>query len=271
LQRAVLGRRPTPVAGRAPALRVARELVPKQLKRGDTHDGSSVMRYSDGARLVVAATNKDTENRITGFELKVPGESDKFTVAITDPMYGWFSDTDKDTKRAAYLKSIAPVVVQTQPAAAADHWWDYAERAGSGKTWWVPPRLVMYTQNSISWSFSEPTPGGAENVDDAIDALLGGRDKIWKMKPLRLVQIDDDVVSLDNRRLWVAKQAARRWEDEQPLLLQVRWASKREEDSQLSWKLTGEGTSIQVIGRPAKKKTAPPAASNTLAGTGKRK
>jgi len=112
--------------------------------------------------------------------------------------------------------------------------------------WNCPTSKIKYSQNSISWLFSSRTPGGAANLDAAVANLKSGSDTLAAMPPLRLIVTHGGgYVTLDNRRLWVAKQANKG-------APRARWATADEYYNEYSKFTGGEfgTTSIEVRGRP---------------------
>lgn len=69
----------------------------------------------------------------------------------------------------------------------------------------VDPDALLFTQDSIKNTFKEPREN--ERIDDAVDSLLKGKIKASDFPSLNVVQYDDHLWSLDNRRLWVFKKA----------------------------------------------------------------
>lgn len=68
----------------------------------------------------------------------------------------------------------------------------------------VDPASVRFTQNSISYTFRNRTHG---TVDGLADALRTGRVRPQDIPPIRLVERDDKLYTLDNRRLEAFRRA----------------------------------------------------------------
>jgi len=103
----------------------------------------------------------------------------------------------------------------------------------------INPQDVLFTQDSIKGTF---TSGGS--VDDLISGLQNGTIHPTDLPPIRLVQHDGQLFSLDNRRLFAFKAAG---VDEIPYVL----ATPQEVVAEWTQKFTTQtdGTTIRVRGR----------------------
>ena len=233
LQRAVVQRAP-----------LARMLTAAPEAKDTDFVGNFVERHSDEKRLAVAFVVR-SGSAITHFKLKLPGTDstrpeDLVQVSVGDPEYGWAND--KASKRN-WLRFKAGQSAATAGAATVvteRHWLADAPPDTDYETvFTLPTSRVRYTQDSISKSFSKPTPSGARTVHEAVAALKSGADKLSSMPPLMIVPSGQEAVrSFDNRRLWVAKRA-------QVGDVRVRWASPAERKTN-NFKWTGDGKSCRV-------------------------
>lgn len=233
LQRAVVQRAP-----------LARMLTVKPDAKDNDFIGSYAERHSDDKRMSVALVVR-SGSAITHFKLKLPGtdgtKPDDFVQAsVTDPEYGWAND--KASKRN-WLRIKAAESAATTGAATVvteRHWLaDAPPQDDHDTVFTLPTSRVRYTQDSISKTFSKPTPSGARTVHEAVAALKSGEDSLAKMPPLMIVPAGKEAVrSFDNRRLWVAKRA-------QVGDVRVRWASPDERRTN-NFKWTGDGKSCRV-------------------------
>jgi hypothetical protein len=220
------------VAGRA---QLARMLMADSSDTDAKFIGKFATRHSDDKLLGVHSVIR-SGTTITHFKLKLA--DDEFVDAsVTDPEYGW--GNDKASKRNWLKLKTASTATVT----VTDDWLAHAPpETDSNTIFTLPTSRIRYTQNSISSTFSRPTPSGARTLDQAAAALKNGSDTLAGMPPLMIVrsQAKDAVRSLDNRRLWVAKRANKG-------APRVRWASAAEQKTN-AFKWTGDGKSIVVRG-----------------------
>jgi len=101
----------------------------------------------------------------------------------------------------------------------------------------IDSAAVRFSQSSISRNFS-----GGGTIDDLAAGLRSGSVKAGDIPPIRLVEQDGNLFSLDNRRLWSFKQA------EVPVPYRM---ATPEEAAAEAWKFTTKngGTSIRVRGQ----------------------
>jgi hypothetical protein len=144
-----------------------------------------------------------------------------------------------DTVTAPYYRDVDRTQVFTLP--------DGAPKLSDTRTIWnCPTSKIKYSQNSIDFLFSSKTPGGAVNLRDAIANLKSGADTLEAMPPLRLVFAHQGaIITLDNRRLYVAKQANKG-------APRVRWATAAEYSSEYDKFTAGDfgAKSIEVRNVP---------------------
>jgi len=256
---------------------LARALSPLPADKADKdYIGQYVVRHvpneTDEKLLKVTGVIR-TGQTVTSLQIeRAPGSGQSDVVPINDPGYAWAAQ--RKASRRAWLKTqqaAQPQPGQGPPAPGQPA--PLTVRAGSTLTapkeisqadankllalppgapaitdtdtvWRLDARLIRYTQDSIDYKFSAPTPGGAGNVNAAVDALLNDKDKFSAMPTLRVVLTHRGFIrSLDNRRVWVAKRA---WPKGDP---PVRWA-KRSEYVNEKDKWTGQGESITVRNVP---------------------
>jgi len=200
--------------------------------------GKFAARHSDDKLLAVEAVVRNGTG-ITGFKLKLPnGES--VEVSLTDPEYGWANDKASKRNWTRIKASEGTTSAGGTAVTTARHWLADAPPTTDSRTiFTLPTSRIRYTQDSISRTFSSPTPAGARTVEDAVQMLKTGKDTLAAMPALMIVPSGKEAVrSLDNRRLWVAKRA----QVGEP---RVRWASTAEQKSN-SFKWTGDGKSCRV-------------------------
>lgn len=237
LQRAVVQRAP-----------LARMLTVKPDSKDNDLIGVFAERHSDEKRLPVDAVIRGPTG-ITHFKLKLPGTDGKnagdfVEVSVTDPEYGWANDkaSKRNWLRIKAGETAAVAAPTGSPVVAPRDW--LADANAPPKTdydtvFTLPTSRVRYTQDSISQTFSKPTPSGARTVYEAVAALKSRADTLEAMPALMIVPSGKEAVrSFDNRRLWVAKRA-------QVGKVRVRWASPAER-SKNNFKWTGDGKSCRV-------------------------
>jgi hypothetical protein len=78
-----------------------------------------------------------------------------------------------------------------------------AERGGERVSGWINPRDVRFSQDSIKATLSDS--GG--RIDDLARGLRDGTVRPENVPPIRLVDRDGLLFTLDNRRLWAFQQA----------------------------------------------------------------
>lgn len=71
------------------------------------------------------------------------------------------------------------------------------------KTGVIDPRVIRYSQNNAKPEFKPPYG----SLDDFIDGLRSGVINPADVKPIRIVQRDGNIYTLDNRRLYGFEQA----------------------------------------------------------------
>jgi hypothetical protein len=269
---------------------LARLLDPGEPQKADNaYIGEHVVRHqpleNDEKLVKVTGVTRNGQQKITHFQVqRAPNSADSDAVAITDVGYGWAPQ--RKASRKLWSKSQQPaqaqqVVQPQQPAQGQPA--ALTVRAGNTLTapktmpqqdadrrltlpagappitdtdtvWTLDARDIRYTQDSIDYKYSKPTPGGARNVNEAVTTLLAGEDTFGAMPTLRVVLTHRGLIrTLDNRRVWVSRRA---WTAGDP---PVRWARKQEYLSEAS-KWTGEGKSITVRNVPGgvKLKQPPP-------------
>ena len=101
----------------------------------------------------------------------------------------------------------------------------------------IDPAAVRFSQNSISRNFSS---GGA--IEDLAAGLRNGSVNPANIPPVRLVEREGNLFTLDNRRLWSFQQA------ETPVPFRM---ATPQEIADEAWKFTTQngGTSIRVRGQ----------------------
>lgn len=257
---------------------LARALSPLPGAKADAdYIGQFVVRHvpneTDEKLLKVTGVVRSGQT-VTSLQIeRAPGSGESDVVPINDPGYAWAAQ--RKASRRAWLKTQQQAA-QPQPAQGGPAPGQPAPltvRAGNTLTapktisqadadkqltlppgappitdtdtvWRLDARLIRYTQDSIDYKFSAQTPGGARNVNDAVDTLLNDKDKFSAMPTLRIVLTHKGFIrSLDNRRVWVAKRA---WPKGDP---PVRWAKRSEYVAEAS-KWTGAGESITVRNVP---------------------
>ncbi|MFI9112904.1 RHS repeat domain-containing protein [Streptomyces venezuelae] len=115
-----------------------------------------------------------------------------------------------------------------------------APRPGAGGLGGLPaagsisPKAVRYSQDSIKGSFKD-----GQSFEQAIDALKEGRTKASDFPAIRIFEQQGKIYTLDNRRLYVFKEAN--------VPINFRRATAQEISNE-SWKMTtqNDGTSIRV-------------------------
>jgi hypothetical protein len=134
---------------------------------------------------------------------------------------------------AAQTANQAANLVQGAQTAAR-----YADEAIQATTGFVDPSKVRFSQSSVSYKFRD---GGT--IDELAEGLINGTVNANNVPPIRLVQSDNLLYTLDNRRL----EAFRRAEAPIP----YRMATGEEVANEV-WKFTtrNEGVSIRVRGGP---------------------
>jgi hypothetical protein len=272
---------------------LARALSPLPSDKADKdYIGQYVVRHvpneTDEKLLKITGVIR-TGQTVTSLQIeRAPNSGESDVVPINDPGYAWAAQ--RKASRRAWLKTqqqpAQPQPAQGLPAQGQPAQGQPAQltvRAGNTLTapktlpqaeadkhltlppgappitdtdtvWRLDARLIRYTQDSIDYKFSTQTPGGARNVNDAVDTLIDDKDKFSAMPTLRVVLTHKGLIrSLDNRRVWVAKRA---WPAGDP---PVRWA-KRSEYTSEAFKWTGDGKSIAVRNVPVgvKLKQPPP-------------
>ena len=73
------------------------------------------------------------------------------------------------------------------------------------KTGRINPQLIRFSQNSISFNFSKPFEN--QTLDSFITALSNGEIDPTSINPIRIVEKDGKIFTLDNRRLFSFQQA----------------------------------------------------------------
>ena len=68
----------------------------------------------------------------------------------------------------------------------------------------IDPSKVAFSQDSVSPNFKDPQYG---SIDDLAEGLRNGTIDPNSVEPIRLVEIDGKIQSLDNRRLEAFRQA----------------------------------------------------------------
>lgn len=103
----------------------------------------------------------------------------------------------------------------------------------------INPYLVRFSQNSISRRFTSGEP-----IDDVAEGLRSGRISPGTIPPIRVVERDGLLFSLDNRRL----EAFRRAGIDVPYR-----AATSDEAATEAWKFTttNGGVSVRVRGEPS--------------------
>jgi hypothetical protein len=101
----------------------------------------------------------------------------------------------------------------------------------------VNPNDIRFSQNSIRSVFSND-----ETLDDTINGLINGIISPSDFPPIRIFEVDGNIFTLDNRRLYVFQEAG--------FPINTMLATPFEIENE-SWKFTTEndGTSIQVRGQ----------------------
>ena len=68
----------------------------------------------------------------------------------------------------------------------------------------INPNVIRFSQDSIKAGFKDPTFG---TIDDLAAGLKNGTVKPGSIEPIRLVERDGNLVSIDNRRLEAFRRA----------------------------------------------------------------
>ncbi len=100
------------------------------------------------------------------------------------------------------------------------------------------PNSVRFSQSSISWRFGDGT-----TIDDLAEGLRTGRIPREAVPPLRLVEREGELFTLDNRRLEAFRRAG----------VEIPWCMATPEDlAAEAWKFTttNGGVSVRVRGQP---------------------
>ncbi len=98
------------------------------------------------------------------------------------------------------------------------------------------PNSVRFTQESVRYRFKD-----GSSIDDLADALRNGRIRPEEVPPLRLVEIQGSLFTLDNRRLVAFRRAGQ----------EIPWTmATPEEVLDEAWKFTtkNEGISVRIRG-----------------------
>ena len=103
----------------------------------------------------------------------------------------------------------------------------------------INPRKVRFSQESVSYRFSH----GAGTISDLADALRSGQVRPEDVPPIRLVERDGSLFTLDNRRLEAFRRAG--------VDVPYRMATP-EEIAREVWEFTTRnyGVSVRVRGEP---------------------
>ncbi|HZT82114.1 MAG TPA: hypothetical protein VFA26_17940 [Gemmataceae bacterium] len=102
----------------------------------------------------------------------------------------------------------------------------------------MDPFAIRFSQNSISYRFRD---GGT--IDDLAEDLRAGRVRSEDVPPIRLVEREGHLYTLDNRRLEAFRRAG----------VEVPWRMANPEEIEVEgWKFTttNAGTSVRVRGQP---------------------
>ena len=134
----------------------------------------------------------------------------------------WQENTDTNWNRLANTATLLAAIA--------------AEGVGAART--IDPTLVRFSQSSMSRTFRN---GGS--VDELAAGLRNGTVKAADIPPVRLVERNGQLFSLDNRRLWSFQQAQ--------VPIPYRMATPQEAAAE-AWKFTtqNEGVSILLRGGP---------------------
>lgn len=104
----------------------------------------------------------------------------------------------------------------------------------------INPAFVRFTQNTISSSF----PSGG-NVEELAEALQSGTVSPDDIPPIRLVEREGKLYSLDNRRLEAFRRAQ----------VDIRYRMATDEEIRTEWRrkftTTNDGESVVIRGRPS--------------------
>jgi RHS repeat-associated protein len=104
----------------------------------------------------------------------------------------------------------------------------------------INPFKIRFSQDTISPNFQN----GAGSIDDLVVGLKSGRVSPDSIPPIRIFEQDGELYTLDNRRLWVFRQAN--------VDIPYRWAKQQEVAKDLSrgkFSTQNGGNSIRVRGR----------------------